>query len=44
MWNNMDRNGQPNMKTLPAAMPVLRGIKHVVTVWFRQDPWRLLNR
>lgn len=43
MWNNMDRSGQPNMKTLHAAMPVLRGIKHVVTVWFRQDPWRLLN-
>jgi len=43
MWNNMDRGGNPNMKTLHAGMPVLRGIKHVVTVWFRQDPWRLIN-
>ncbi len=43
MWNNMDRHGRPNMKTLHAGMPVLRGIKHVVTLWFREGPWRLLN-
>jgi len=43
VWNNMDRGGQPNMKTLHAALPVQRGIKHVVTVWFREGPWRLLD-
>lgn len=43
MWNNMDRDGRPNMKTLHAGMPVTRGIKHIVTLWFRQEPWRLLN-
>lgn len=43
MWNNMDRSGRPNMKTLHAGMPVIRGIKHVVTLWFRENPWRILN-
>lgn len=44
LWNNMLPDGRPNMKTLHAGMPVLRGIKHIVTLWFRQDPWRLLNK
>ena len=43
VWNNMDRNGMPNAKTLHAAMPVQQGVKHVITKWYRQDPWRLLN-
>ncbi len=43
LWNNMTPDGRPNMKTLHAGMPVIRGMKHVITLWFRQDPWRLLN-
>ena len=43
VWNNMDGNGRPNMKTLHAAIPVKRGIKHVITKWYRQEPWRILN-
>jgi prolyl 4-hydroxylase len=43
IWNNMDVNGRPNMKTLHAGTPVRRGIKHVITKWYRQEPWRLLN-
>jgi len=43
IWNNMDRSGHPNMKTLHAGMPVRRGVKHVITKWYRLDPWRRLN-
>lgn len=43
VWNNMTADGRPNMKTLHAGMPVQRGIKHVVTMWFRQEPWRLIH-
>lgn len=43
VWNNMARDGRPNMKTLHAGMPVTRGVKHVITKWYRQEPWRLLN-
>ena len=35
----MDRAGRPNMKTIHAGMPVKRGIKHVITKWFRQEVW-----
>ena len=43
VWNNMTPEGRPNSKTLHAGMPVTRGIKHVITKWYRQEPWRLLN-
>lgn len=43
IWNNMDENGRPNMKTLHAGTPVLKGVKHVITKWYRQEPWRLLT-
>lgn len=43
LWNNMTPDGRPNMKTLHAGMPVTRGIKHIVTLWFRQEPWRLIH-
>lgn len=43
VWNNMRPDGTPNPKTLHAGMPVKKGIKHVITKWYRQEPWRLLN-
>ena len=43
VWNNMTPEGHPNTRTLHAGMPVKRGIKHVITRWYRQEPWRLLN-
>ena len=43
LWNNMTAQGGPNRNTLHAGLPVTRGIKHIVTWWFRQEPWRLLN-
>ncbi|WP_296678046.1 2OG-Fe(II) oxygenase [Novosphingobium sp.] len=43
VWNNMALDGTPNMKTLHAAKPVIGGVKHVITKWYRLGPWRLLN-
>ncbi|MXO59044.1 2OG-Fe(II) oxygenase [Altererythrobacter salegens] len=43
IWNNMDLDGRPNMKTLHAGMPVIKGVKHVITKWYRQEAWRQLN-
>lgn len=42
-WNNMAADGRPNMKTLHAAKPIVRGVKHVITKWYRLGPWRSLN-
>ncbi len=39
MWNNMRPDGSPNPMTLHAALPVVSGVKHVVTKWFRERPW-----
>lgn len=43
LWNNMTPEGRPNHNTLHSGMPVVRGIKHIITKWYREDPWRLLN-
>lgn len=43
MWNNIASDGTPNMKTLHAAKPVIAGVKHVITKWYRLGPWRMLN-
>jgi prolyl 4-hydroxylase len=40
VWNNMTPEGVPNTRTLHAGLPVRRGVKHVITKWFRQDPCR----
>jgi prolyl 4-hydroxylase len=38
-WNNMLPDGTPNLDVLHAARPVVRGVKYVVTKWFRTRPW-----
>ncbi|MEN7538394.1 2OG-Fe(II) oxygenase [Aurantiacibacter flavus] len=40
-WNNMARDGTPNRNTLHAGTPVVKGVKYVITQWYRQDPWTL---
>jgi prolyl 4-hydroxylase len=40
-WNNMGRDGEPNRNTLHAGTPVVKGVKYVITQWYRQDPWTL---
>jgi prolyl 4-hydroxylase len=39
VWNNADRDGVPNGAVLHAALPVVRGVKAVITKWFRTRPW-----
>lgn len=42
-WDNLDRKGRPNRAVLHAGTPVERGIKYVVTQWYRLEPWRGLG-
>ena len=39
IWNNMDAAGMPNIATLHEGMPVVTGVKYVVTKWFRERRW-----
>lgn len=39
VWNNMLPDGSPNPDVRHAALPVLRGVKYVITKWFRTRPW-----
>jgi prolyl 4-hydroxylase len=38
-WNNMGADGQPNPATLHEGMPVIAGVKYIITKWFREDRW-----
>lgn len=38
-WNNMNPDGSPNTLTLHEGMPVVEGVKYIVTKWFRERPW-----
>ena len=40
VWNNMGLDGKPNPLALHAGLPVERGVKYVVTKWYRVRPWR----
>ena len=40
LWNNALPDGTVNDDTLHAATPVERGVKYVITKWFRTRPWR----
>ena len=39
IWNNARPDGVPNDNTLHAALPVEKGVKYVITKWFRTRPW-----
>jgi len=39
IWNNMLPDGTPNPDVRHAALPVERGVKYVITKWFRTRPW-----
>jgi len=39
-WNNLYKNGLPNLKTLHEACPPISGNKYVITKWFRS--WSLI--
>jgi prolyl 4-hydroxylase len=38
-WNNMQPDGSPNERTLHEGMPVVEGVKYIVTKWFREGLW-----
>ena len=37
-WNNLYRNGLPNLKTMHEACPPISGNKYVITKWWRSWP------
>lgn len=39
VWNNMLPDGTPNPDVRHAALPVVEGVKYVITKWFRTRPW-----
>jgi len=39
VWNNADQSGLPNPLTLHAGNPVIRGVKYIITKWYRSQPW-----
>ncbi|WP_067732101.1 prolyl hydroxylase family protein [Novosphingobium naphthalenivorans] len=40
LWNNAQADGTPNPWSMHAARPVVRGVKYIVTKWFRTRTWR----
>ncbi len=38
-WNNATPEGEPNLMTMHAGTPVVRGTKYVITKWYRTRPW-----
>ncbi|WP_230281517.1 MULTISPECIES: 2OG-Fe(II) oxygenase [unclassified Croceicoccus] len=39
-WNNRRADGSPNAATLHHAMKVRKGLKYVITKWYRELPYR----
>ena len=39
VWNNLDDYGEPNVYSLHTGLPVLGGVKYVITKWYRERPW-----
>lgn len=40
IWNNATLDGRPNYDTLHAGTPVERGVKYVITKWYRTRKWK----
>jgi prolyl 4-hydroxylase len=43
IWNNVKPDGTLNYKTLHTGTPVQKGIKHIITKWYRQNNWLEIN-
>ena len=39
IWNNADPEGRPNPWTIHAGRPVVRGVKYIITKWYRSRSW-----
>lgn len=44
VWNNLDDGGAPNMASLHQGMPVIAGVKYVITKWYRERRWTPARR
>jgi len=44
VWNNLDGRGEPNIFSLHQGMPVVAGVKFIITKWYRERSWALLAR
>jgi prolyl 4-hydroxylase len=42
-WNNRHADGRGNVSTLHHAMKVRKGLKYVLTKWYREKPWGWAN-
>lgn len=39
LWNNAAPDGSVNLDVTHAGLPVVSGVKYVITKWFRTRPW-----
>ena len=39
VWNNAKPDGTPNVDTMHAGTPVVKGSKYVITKWYRTRKW-----
>lgn len=39
IWNNNLPDGTPNESTMHAGAPVIRGVKYILTKWYRSRKW-----
>ena len=39
IWNNVNLDGTLNYKSLHTGTPVVKGVKHIITKWYRQNNW-----
>ena len=40
IWNNAKTDGTPNLDTMHAGMPVIKGVKYIFTKWYRSREWK----
>ncbi|MEL6877066.1 MAG: 2OG-Fe(II) oxygenase [Pseudomonadota bacterium] len=40
LWNNALPDGSPNLDTLHAGTPVIKGSKYIITKWYRTRQWK----
>lgn len=38
-WNNLDTEGKPTSAAIHQGMPVIAGVKYIITKWYRERPW-----
>lgn len=40
VWNNAKPDGTPNLDTMHAGTPVVKGAKYIITKWYRTRAWK----